>query len=187
MDAIVFYNQLRKAGVGLHTCCEGSIDLEDFAKQLLLFINQKASNDFLVEMQRRRYGVGLPTPRSEATTEGWQSSEWTGACSTNTGICAPAPTRRVHPAGRAPGPSSPCTDQAKIDAVQFAFNRFADADLGVRDLARELETKGYQSPTGKGWTHHNVGRLLRTTAYVGTAQWGAKRGASTIAPKARTS
>src|SRR3972149_4645844 len=22
MDAIVFYNQLRKAGVGLHTCCE---------------------------------------------------------------------------------------------------------------------------------------------------------------------
>ena len=43
---LVFYNQLRKAGVGLHTCCEGSIDLEDFAKQLLLFINQKATNDF---------------------------------------------------------------------------------------------------------------------------------------------
>ena len=25
MDAIVFYNQLRKAGVGLHTCCEGRL------------------------------------------------------------------------------------------------------------------------------------------------------------------
>ena len=53
MDAIVFYNQLRKAGVGLHTCCEGAIDLEDFAKQLLLFVNQKASNDFLVEMSAK--------------------------------------------------------------------------------------------------------------------------------------
>jgi site-specific DNA recombinase len=58
--------------------------------------------------------------------------------------------------------------------VRFAFNRFADADLGVRDLARELEAKGYPSPSGKGWTHHNVGRLLRTAAYVGTVQWGAK-------------
>ena len=53
MDAIVFYNQVRKAGVGLHTCCEGPIDLEDFAKQLLLFINQKASNDFLIEMSAK--------------------------------------------------------------------------------------------------------------------------------------
>ena len=53
MDAIVFYNQLRKAGVGLHTCCEGAIDLEDFAKQLLLFINQKANNDFLIEMSAK--------------------------------------------------------------------------------------------------------------------------------------
>ena len=32
MDALVFYNQLRKAGVGLITCCEGRIDLEDFGK-----------------------------------------------------------------------------------------------------------------------------------------------------------
>jgi DNA invertase Pin-like site-specific DNA recombinase len=31
MDAIVFYNQLRKAGVGLQTCCEQAIDLDDFA------------------------------------------------------------------------------------------------------------------------------------------------------------
>ena len=36
-----------------------------------------------------------------------------------------------------------------------------------------MEAKGYPSPTGKGWTHHNVARLLRTTAYVGTARWGA--------------
>jgi hypothetical protein len=101
MDAIVFYNQLRKAGVGLHTCCEGAIDLEDFTKQLL-----------------------------------------------------------------------PCTDPAKIEAVWFAFQRFDTADLGVSELAREMERKGYSSPTGKGWTRNNVAKLLRTTAYVGTSRWG---------------
>ena len=46
MDAIGFYNKLRKAGVNLHTCAEGAIDLDDFTKQLLLFVNQEGSNDY---------------------------------------------------------------------------------------------------------------------------------------------
>ena len=50
MDAIVFYNQLRKAGVNVCTCCEGHLDLEDFTKQLLLFISQKANNNYLVQL-----------------------------------------------------------------------------------------------------------------------------------------
>jgi site-specific DNA recombinase len=66
----------------------------------------------------------------------------------------------------------PCKDQGKIDAVRFAFTRFDSADLGPRDIARELEAKGYPSPTGKGWTHHNVRGLLRMKAYAGTASWG---------------
>ena len=53
MDAIVFYNQLRKAGVSLVTSCEGRIDLEDLSKQLLLFVNQKANNDYLVELSAK--------------------------------------------------------------------------------------------------------------------------------------
>jgi len=175
MDAIVFYNQLRKAGVGLHTCCEGAIDLEDFAKQLLLFINQKASNDFLVEMSAKTLRGRI----ANAKAGGWNGGPAIFAMDRGLfdddghlvrrlqlGEYVKQAGHRVH--------LLPCTDQAKIDAVRFAFNRFADADLGVRNLARELEAKGYPSPTGKGWTHHNVGRLLRTTAYVGTAQWGAK-------------
>ena len=52
MDAIVFYNQLRKAAWDC-TPAAKAIDLDDFAKQLLLFVNQKASNDFLVEMSAK--------------------------------------------------------------------------------------------------------------------------------------
>ena len=80
MDAIVFYNQLRKAGVGLHTCCEGPIDLEDFAKQLLLFINQKASNDFLIEM------IGQDAQRSHCQRQGWRPQRRAGDLRNGSGI-----------------------------------------------------------------------------------------------------
>ena len=53
MDGIALYNVLRKAGVGLISCCEGSIDLDDFAKQLLLFIGQKGNHDYLTELSAK--------------------------------------------------------------------------------------------------------------------------------------
>ncbi len=67
----------------------------------------------------------------------------------------------------------PCTDQAKIDAVKYAFERFDSADISIRQLARELEAKGFPSPTGEGWVHSYVSRLLRNRAYTGTSLWGA--------------
>ena len=164
-----------KAGVGLHTCCEGAIDLEDFAKQLLLFINQKASNDFLVEMSAKTLRGRIANAKAGGHNGGLAVFAMDRGLFSDDGrlVHRLQSGEYVRQAGHRVR-LLPCTDQAKIDAVQFAFNRFADADLGVRDLARELEAKDYQSPTGKGWTHHNVGRLLRTTAYVGTVQWGAK-------------
>ena len=107
MDAIVFYNQVRKAGVGLHTCCEGAIDLEDFAKQLLLFINQKASNDFLIEMSAKtlrgrianaKLGGHNGGPAVYGMEPRIVPRRWAPR--------APPANRRVCPAGRAPRSSS---------------------------------------------------------------------------------
>ncbi len=174
MDAIVFYNQLRKAGVGLHTCCEGSIDLEDFAKQLLLFINQKASNDFLVEMSAKTLRGRI----ANAKAGGHNGGRATYAMDRGLFDFNHKLVRRLQPGEyvRQAGHRVhllPCTDQAKIDAVKFAFERFDRADIGLRTLARELEAKGFPSPTGEGWTHFNVARLLRNRAYAGTSLWGA--------------
>ena len=186
MDAIVFYNQLRKVGVGLHTCCEGAIDLEDFAKQLLLFINQKASNDFLVEMSAKtlrgrianaKAGGHNGGPAVYAMDRGLFNGDGRLVRRLQPGEYVRQAGHRVH--------LLPCTDQTKIDAVQFAFTRFDRADLGVRDLARELEAKGYPSPTGKGWTHHNIPRLLENAAYVGTARWGNGVGQVSHGPRGR--
>jgi len=174
MDAIVFYNQLRKAGVGLHTCCEGPIDLEDFAKQLLLFINQKANNDFLIEMSAKtlrgrianaKAGGHNGGPAIYAMDRGLFDSNGRLVRRLQPGEYIRQAGHRVH--------LLPCTDQSKIEAVRYAFTRFDRADISLRDLARELEAKGYPDPRGKGWTHHNVSNLLRTRAYVGTARWGA--------------
>ncbi len=174
MDAIVFYNQVRKAGVGLHTCCEGPIDLEDFAKQLLLFINQKASNDFLIEMSAKtlrgrianaKAGGHNGGPAVYGMERGLFRDDGHLVRRLQTGEYVRQAGHRVH--------LLPGTDQVKIDAVRFAFRRFDAADIGVRDLARQLEAKGYPSPNGKGWTHDTVRRLLRTAAYVGTVRWGA--------------
>ena len=175
MDAIVFYNQLRKAGVGLHTCGEGPIDLESFTGQLLLFVSQKGSNDFLVEMSAKTLRGRIANAKAGGHNGGLAVFAMDRGLFDEHGnlVRRLQPGEYVRQAGHRVH-LLPGTDQAKIDAVRFAFERFDGADIGVRDLARELEAKGYPSPTDKGWTHHSVGRMLRTAAYVGTVQWGAK-------------
>jgi len=176
MDAIVFYNQLRKAGVGLHTCCEGAIDLEDFAKQLLLFVNQKASNDFLIELSAKTLRGKIANAKAGGRNGGRTIFGLDRGLFDSTGhlVRRLLPGEHVHMAGHRVQ-LLPSTDKTKIDAVRFAFQRYDTADIGMRDLAREMEAKGYPSPTGNGWTHQNVAKLLKTAAYVGTARWGTFR------------
>ena len=149
MDAIGFYNKLRKAGVGLHTCCEGHIDLEDFAKQLLLFVNQKASNDYLLELSAKSLRGRIADAKTGCHNGG------RAVFGMDRGLFDPTSklVRRLQPGERAHLPGHqirllPCTDQGKIDAVKYAFKRFDSADLSRRQLARELEAKGFPSPAG---------------------------------------
>jgi DNA invertase Pin-like site-specific DNA recombinase len=174
-DAVVFYNQLRKAGARVVTCCEGTIDLTDFASQLLLFINQKGSSDFLKEHSQK-----LLRGKLAAAKRG----TWNGA---------PAPfgmdrglfgldgklLRRLGPGQRPDDPKHqvvrlvPSDDQDKLQAVAYAFQRFATADLSLSALAREMNAKGFPSPEGQGWGHNNMADLLRRPSYCGTSRWGA--------------
>ena len=137
MDAIVFYNQLRKAGVGLHTCCEGPIDLEDFAKQLLLFINQKANNDFLIEMSAKtlrgrianaKAGGHNGGPAIYAMDRGLFDSAGNLVRRLHRGEYVRQAGHRVH--------LLPSTDQEKIDAVCFALRGSTVRTLASETCAR---------------------------------------------------
>jgi len=173
MDAVVFYNQLRKAGVGLHTCAEGAIDLDSFTAQLLLFVNQKASNDFLTNLAQRTLIGKIANAKAGGRNGGPTIYAMDRAVFTDDGRLI----RRLQPGECVKMPGHhvrlvPSTDAAKIEAIRYAYNRLDAADLSFRELARELAARGYPSPRGTGWTHNNVIRLLSTKAYIGVAQWG---------------
>ena len=175
MDAIVFYNQLRKAGVGLHTCCEGAIDLASFTGQLVLFVQQKGSNDFLIEMSQKTLRGRIANAKAGGHNGG------PAVYAMDRGLFGPDGklVRRLQPGEyvRLAGHRVhllPGTDPAKIEAIRYAFKRYDEADLGLRDLAWELESKGYPSPRGNGWSPRTVLDLLRQRAFIGMARWGAK-------------
>ena len=139
-----------------------------------LFVNQKASNDFLVEMSAKtlrgrianaKAGGHNGGPAIYGMDRGLFDEHGNLVRRLQLGEYVRQAGHRVR--------LLPGTDQAKIDAMRFAFDRFDTADLSFRALARELEAKGFPSPGGTGWTQCNVSRLLRTKAYAGTAEWGA--------------
>ena len=72
MDAIVFYNQLRKAGVGLHTCCEGC-HRPGRLRQAIASVRQPKS-------QQRLPGrdVGQDAQRSHRQRQGRRPQRWAG-------------------------------------------------------------------------------------------------------------
>ena len=173
MDALVFYNQLRKAGVNLYTCSEGPIDLDKFTNQLLLFVGQKGSNDYLSELAAKvvrkdcqRQARPLEQ-RPRALRHGVGEYDASGRF-----------IQRLPPRQRARRGNHlrllPSTDQRKVEAVRYAFERFDTAYLSMGQLARELQEKGYPSParTLKGWTHWHVYRILTRCAYAGIIRWG---------------
>jgi len=173
MDAVVFYNQLRKAGVGLHTCAEGAIDLDSFTSQLLLFVNQKASKDYLVELSAKVVRGKI----ANAKRGGWNGGQAHYGMDRGEFDSDGRLVRRLRPGDVASKGHRvrllPSTDAAKIEAIRYAYNRMDTADIRLRQLARELTAKGYPSPNGTGWTHKNVARLLTNPAYAGTSRWGA--------------
>jgi len=174
MDALVFYNQLRKAGVSLITCCEGRIDLEDFGKQLLLFVGQKGSHDYLTEHSARLLRGKINTANAGGRNGGVL------AYGLDRGLFDPAGKliRRLLPKEcvRLPGHivrTLPTTDPARLAAVRFIFNRYEEAAISFRALARELEAKGFPAPESGEWNAGTVAGILRNPLYCRTARFGA--------------
>ena len=174
MDSVATYNRLRKAGASLLTCCEGAIDLADFSKQLLLFVNQKANNDYLIELSAKVVRGKIANAREG----GWNGGSAIYGMDRALFDAADKLVRRLLPGekSRISGGRTrliPSTDKAKLAAVRHCFTRCDEADVSTRELARELAAKGYPSPRGKGWSHNTVRRILTTQAYIGAARWGA--------------
>jgi hypothetical protein len=66
----------------------------------------------------------------------------------------------------------PPADPEKRQAIQYAFHRADTASVSHRQLAHELQAKGYPGP-GRGWSWHSARRMLINPIYAGIARWGA--------------
>jgi DNA invertase Pin-like site-specific DNA recombinase len=172
MDGIALYNVLRKAGVGLISCCEGSIDLDDFAKQLLLFIGQKGNHDYLTELSAKVLRGKLANAKEGRWNGGRANYGMERALFDPEGrlVCRLKPgeymTRPGHTVKLVP-----TSDPTKREAVCYAFQRFDEADLSLWALAKEMHAKGFPAPRAGGWHDRSVYNILTTRAYVGTARW----------------
>lgn len=177
MDALELYNVLRKAGCRLVTCCEGLIDLADFAKQLLLFVNQKASKDYLIELS----GKMLRGKRQNAEAGNWNGAPIPYGFQRGEFDRAGNLVRRLEPKQPKSTEKGHCVrlvplqDENYLAAVRYAFERFAGADISVRALTGELQARGFPAPNGSGWKHGTVGRILANPVYCGDTRWNASR------------
>jgi DNA invertase Pin-like site-specific DNA recombinase len=55
-----------------------------------------------------------------------------------------------------------------VEVVRFIFDAYANRDMSLRDIGRELEKRGVLTPAGKKvWSQNCVGRILREMKYAG--------------------
>jgi len=174
MEAGYWIHPLRKAGVKLVTVADGPVDWEDFSGRMVYSIKQEGKHQFLHDLAKR-VTRGMKTT---AAAGGWNGGPVPFGFDRGEFTTAGDFTRRLldgekHRKG-CMVKLIPSDDPAKLEAVRFAFDRFATADVSLRQLARELDAKGYPSPTDRGWNHAGLAEMLRKPIYTGTSRWGGR-------------
>jgi DNA invertase Pin-like site-specific DNA recombinase len=79
------------------------------------------------------------------------------------GTYPPEHVRRIRPIPKLmPG------DPEEVRVVKFIFEAYVERDMSLRDIGRELEQRGVQTPGGKTvWSQNCVGKILRDLKYAG--------------------
>jgi len=165
---------LRRAGVRLETVTDGPIDWTTFEGRMVDTIRQEGHHQFLHDLAKR-VTRGMKTT---AAAGGWNGGPIPFGFDRGEFDIAGAFVRRLLDGEKHRKDHIvklvPSDDPAKLEAVRFAFDRFATADVSLRELARELDAKGYPSPTGRGWNHAGLAEMLRKPIYTGTSRWGGR-------------
>ena len=175
IDAGQLLRVLRDKGIKIVTCRDGSFDLQDSNDRIRYAFLTEGNN---AENKRRAYNVtrGL-IKNAEA---GNRNGAVNNYAMDRVQVTADGQfVRRLKPGKRKDNPNDrvrqvPCEDADRVEAVEFMFTRYATADVSIRQVAREVEAKGFPSPTGKGWTDKAIRYILSHTTYRGGSQWAAR-------------
>jgi hypothetical protein len=66
-------------------------------------------------------------------------------------------------------------DPEKTEIVRWLFRSYDQLDIGLRQLASDLNARGVPSPRGKTWCVGTVTAILRNEAYCGDFVWNKRR------------
>ena len=175
VEGAQYFARLRNAGVQIITAADGRIDLDSFEGRVMNTIRQEGKHSFLRDLSRKVLRGQIHNAKQGNSNGGARKYAMDRVLVTPAGKhvrrLVDGETVRMpgHRVRHVPG-----TDRAKIAAVKYMFKRFASADVSFRQLARELDARGYPSPTGKGWQVKAVSKILTNPIYVGEARWGAR-------------
>ena len=164
---------LRMRGVRLVTVTQGEIDWNDFAGRMMYAIQQEGKNQFLHSlsqnvlrgrMQKAREGHGVAR-----APFGYDRVFYDAAGNL---------VHRVYGGDKFAKPKgwiskldiSERTEE--VEAVRYIFDRYANTDAGIRNVADDLNSQGIRTRYGQLWNHNNLGQLLRNRAYIGTLTYG---------------
>jgi len=175
-DAGETLRSLKQAGVAIHTCREGRIDPRDSMDRLRYAFSAEGAN---LENRRRAYNC------LRGQVDNAKQGNHNGGRFVSFGLDRAQfdqqgrLVRRLKPKQQKDDPRHtvrliPSEDQDKLAALRYAFKRYAEADIGLRSLAQEMNSKGFPSPTSRGWSHQTLGSILRNPIYRGSRRWGAK-------------
>ncbi|MEZ6147456.1 MAG: recombinase family protein [Planctomycetaceae bacterium] len=164
---------LRMRGVRLVTVTQGDIDWNDFAGRMIYAIQQEGKNQFLHSLsqnvlrgriQQAKEGYGI-----HAAPYGYDRVFYDQA------------GNLVH---RVPGGEKFCKPKnwkasidigertEEVETVKYIFDRYANTDVGLREITAELNERGIRSRLGNEWNYCNVSVILKNPAYTGTLIYG---------------
>lgn len=164
---------LKTQGIKIRTCRDGDFDLRSSQDRIRYMFLTEGNN---TENVRRAYNTtrGLIRNAKAGNHNGSRA---------NFGLDRAQFTRDGSLVRRlAPGQRKDCRDHVvrlvpsenadAVAAVRYAFQRYDTADVGLRELCRELEGKGYPSPAGRSWNHMSLRSILSNPCYRGVSRWG---------------
>jgi DNA invertase Pin-like site-specific DNA recombinase len=162
---------LQKAGVRLYSVAEGGFqNWDQLVGVILSAVHQdnssgeskktarRVTRDYLTMSASGRIDLGKPPYGYRRIWE-----DHTGNI-LHEGTHPPETIRRLKPISRlVPG------EPSEVDVVRFIFDAYANRDMSLRDIGRDLTNRGVLTPAGLSeWSQNCVGKILREEKYTGS-------------------
>ena len=160
-------------GVRLVTVTQGDIDWNDFAGRMMYAIQQEGKNQFLHNLSQNVIRGKIQSAR-----------EGHGVARAPYGydrVFYDASGKMVHRVYGGDNFEKPKAWKSTIDisekteeveTVQYAFERYANSDVGLSQLARELNDRGSRTRTGLKWDVNTLREIMRNPVHKGTLIFG---------------